>query len=175
MPDLLAHALVAYTLCRLLSWRYAWFETRHVTAGMAGAFVPDLAKIELVVSADAVVAAIGVPVSWLSLHTGGGVAVSVLVGVVLLAGAERRHAGLALALGAGSHLLADSLLLTPSGRTTQLLWPLAQYRTPSPGLYLSTEPGPTVVAGLAALTVWLAHRSRGDTTAAGDDRADDGP
>jgi hypothetical protein len=29
MPDLLTHAFVAYTICTLLSWRYAWLTPTY--------------------------------------------------------------------------------------------------------------------------------------------------
>lgn len=157
MPDLLAHAFLAYAVCRVLSWRWEWLTTAYVTVGMVGALIPDLTKVSLVVPNHAMEALVGVPFSWYSLGSGGGVVVSVLVGVVLAASEVRRPVGIALGLGAGSHLLADSLLLTPTGYSTQLLWPLAQVRTPTPGLYLSTQPEPTVVTGAIAAVIWVFH------------------
>jgi hypothetical protein len=160
MPDLLAHALLAYSVCRVLSWRVPWLDTPYVTLGMAGAFVPDLVKVGLVVPEETLSRALGIPFGWGSLETGGGVLLSVLVGVVLLAAGRRRRGALLLGVGAGSHLLADALLRTASGRTVQLLWPLSGYRLPSPGLYLSTQPGPAVAAGALAGAVYLLHRTR---------------
>ena len=71
---------------------------------------------------------------------------------------DRRTLLLLLGVGAGSHLLADSLLLTPTGRSVQLIWPLSQDKVPSPGLYLSTQPEPMLVTGAIALLVWGVHR-----------------
>lgn len=65
-----------------------------------------------------------------------------------------------LAIGAVSHLISDSLLLTPTGRTTQLFWPLSQYKTPSPGFYLSTQLEPTIAMGVVAALIWIIHRYR---------------
>jgi hypothetical protein len=154
MPDLLAHVFIAYSLCRVLSWRWVWLTTPYVTAGMVGAFIPDLVKIELIVPSETVAQTLGLPFEWGSLATGGGTLVSVCIGLVLLGTNERRRGGLMLGLGAGSHLLADSLLLTPTGRSVQLLWPLSQYRVPTPGLYLSTQPEPMVLTGTVAALVW---------------------
>jgi membrane-bound metal-dependent hydrolase YbcI (DUF457 family) len=161
VPDLLAHALIAYSLCRVCSWRYDWLTTPYVTVGMVGAFIPDLVKVRLLVPSWVIERALGLPFNWGSFHTGGGAALSVLVGVVLLRSTDRRRGGAVLALGAGSHLLADSLLLNPARRTVQLFWPLSQYRVHSPGLYLSTQPEPTAVAGAVALAVYLVHRRVG--------------
>lgn len=166
MPDLLAHALLAYGICRLLSWRWTWITAPYVTAGMVGAFIPDMTKVSLLVPNTAIERLFGIPFDWGSLHTGGGVLLSILIGVILLQSTERRRAGSLLAVGAGSHLLADSLLRTPTSHTQQLFWPLSQYKVPSPGLYLSTQPEPTIAAGLFAATVWLLYRYYGPTQAA---------
>lgn len=160
MPDMLAHVFIAYSVVRVLSWRFEWIVSPYVTLGMVGAFIPDLVKIKLLLPEWRVQQLLGVPFSWGSLTTGGSVLLSTLIGVVLLSSAERRKGGLMLAVGAGSHLVADSFLLTPSRRTVQFLWPVSQYRVPSPGLYLSTQPEPTLVTGAVALLVWLGHRYR---------------
>jgi len=165
MPDLLAHALIAYTLCTALSRRYEWLTPAYVTAGMAGAFIPDMMKVHLVVPDTAVEAALGVPFSWWGIHTTGGAVVAVLIGVVVIVPRERRRVGGVLALGAGSHLLADALLLTPTGHSYAILWPIARWHPPTPGLYLSTQPWPTLVAGLAAFAAWaLVRRPRSRET-----------
>lgn len=168
MPDLLAHAFIAYTICRLLSFRVSWLTTPYVTVGMVGAFIPDLVKIKLLLPSGVVEQILGVPFDWGSLATGGGALLSVLVGVVLLRSAERRRGGAMLAIGAGSHLLADGMLLTPTGRTVQLFWPVSQYKLPSPGLYLSTQPEPMLVTGALAAGVWLFWRSQEQTVTEGD-------
>lgn len=160
MPDLFAHVCLAYVLCRPISWRVDWVSNSYVTLGMVGAFIPDLTKIELLLSGRRVGELLGVPFSWGSFTTGGGVVLSILIGVVLLESSERTKGGTMLTIGAVSHLVADSLLLTPTGRTIQFLWPVSQYSVPSPGLYLSTQPGPTIVAGAGACVVWMFHRYR---------------
>lgn len=160
MPDLLAHVFIAYSICRVASWRIEWLTTPYVTLGMVGAFIPDIVKINLVFPSARIEEMLGVPFDWGSLATGGGTLLSVCIGVVLLSSNERRQGGLLLGIGAVSHLLADSLLLTPTGRSVQLFWPLSQYRVPSPGLYLSTQPEPMFVTGAIALLVWAIHRHR---------------
>ena len=158
MPDLFAHALIGYCLGTALSFRYDWLTPAYVTVVMAGAFVPDLSKVYLLVP-DAIVAdAIGLPFSWFGLHTVGGSAVAVLIGVVLVADDERRRVLGLLSLGAASHLVADALLLTPSGYSKPMWWPVAHVGLPSPGLYLSTEPTPLFVAGAVAVVLWGARR-----------------
>jgi hypothetical protein len=127
---------------------------------MTGAFIPDLMKIRLVLDEQIVAALLGVPFDWFALHTLGGAVVSLLVGVVLVAADERRRVAGLLGLGAGSHLLADALLLTPSGRSYPIVWPLSRINPPTPGLYLSTDPEPMVVAAAVAAVVFAVSRLR---------------
>lgn len=162
MPDLLSHALIAYSLCTLLAVRYRWVSPRYVTVGMAGAFIPDIAKIDLLVDNAMVGNALGVPFGWFGIHTLGGSIVGVCIGVVLVASSERRRVAALLSLGAASHLTADALLVKASGYSYPVLWPLTGYYPPTPGLYLSTDIWPSVVTGVLALGVWLLVR-RSDT------------
>jgi len=160
MPDLLAHALIAYALATLLSWRYEWLSAPYVTVAMAGAFVPDLTKVNLLFSSELVEVVLGIPFDWFALHTLGGSLVSLAIGVVLVASSERRRVAALLGLGAASHLLADALLLNASGHSYPLFWPLSYLHPPTPGLYLSTDPETMVVAASVASVVFVATRLR---------------
>ncbi|WP_082220735.1 metal-dependent hydrolase [Haloferax gibbonsii] len=158
MPDLLAHTLLAYTIATVLSWRIGWLSRSHVTVVMAGAFIPDLAKVELLIPSQQVESLFGVPFDWFGLHTTGGVLCSVLIGVLLVSEAERRRVFGLLALGASSHLVADALLLKPSGLSYPILWPMMRVYPPTPGLYLSTDVWPAVTLGVLAFGVGIANR-----------------
>ncbi|MDS0221381.1 metal-dependent hydrolase [Haloarcula sp. S1AR25-5A] len=160
MPDLLSHAFIAFTICTLLSLRYDWLSGEYVTVGMAGAFIPDMAKIKLLVDAATVEAALDLPFGWLGVHTLGGAFVSVLIGTVVVNRADRRRVFGLLSLGAASHLFADALLLKASGRSYEVLWPLTQYHPPTPGLYLSTDVWLTGVTGIVAVVAYLLARYR---------------
>lgn len=161
MPDLLAHALLAYAAATLVSVRYPAFTGPYVTAAMAGAFLPDLAKMELVVPNGVMYHLLGTTWHWFALHTGGAVVATVLLGVALAVRGSRRRVLLALSLGAGTHLVADLFLRTPSGRSFPVLWPLTYYHPPTPGLYLSTQVEPTFVSAALAAGAWLAARRLG--------------
>lgn len=166
MPDLLSHAFIAYTLCTLLALHYTWLTPQYVTIGMAGAFVPDIAKIDLLVDSNTIAAALDAPFDWFAIHTLGGALAAVLVGTVLAAHSERRRVFALLALGASSHLVADALLLKASGLSSPLLWPLTRTLVPTPGIYRSTDIWPSIATGLVALAAWyLVRRSRGSTAA----------
>lgn len=164
MPDLLSHAFIAYTLCTLLALQYDWLTPQYVTIGMAGAFIPDLAKIDLLIGSNTIAAVIDAPFNWFAIHTVGGTAVAVLIGVLLATRDERRRVFGLLALGAGSHLLADALLLKASGLSSPLLWPIILTPIPTPGLYRSTDIWPSILTGLIALVTWYAVRRTPSTT-----------
>jgi hypothetical protein len=155
MPDLLTHALLPYTLCLVLAYRYWWLDAGYVTVGMTGAFIPDAAKIALVVPGERVVALLDVPFSWLGIHTFGGTVVGVLVGGVLAAPAEPRRVAALLSVEGGFHLLFDAVLRKAAGRSYPLLWPLIAYAPPTPGLYHSANVWTIPAAGTVALVVTL--------------------
>jgi hypothetical protein len=159
MPDLLTHALLGYSLGTVLSWRYGWLEPRYVSVVMAGVFLPDLAKVELVLPGALLEAHLGVPFDWYGVHTAGGALLALLVGVVLVPTEERRRVFALLSLGAASHLVADAFLLKASGRSSPLLWALTDYAPPTPGIYLSSDVWPSVVFGALALALWILDRT----------------
>lgn len=64
------------------------------------AFIPDLVKIKLLLPALTVGQALGFSFSWGSFNTGGGILLSILIGVILLSAPDRRRGGLLLAVGA---------------------------------------------------------------------------
>lgn len=164
MPELLTHALVGYVLAVALSYRYRWLTPPYVTVCMMGAFVPDLAKIRLLVPSWEVERWLGLPFDWVGLHTVGGTLVSVLIGVVLVRAVDRRRVFGLLAVGAGSHLFLDALLWFPSGRMKPVLWPLITFRPRFSGLFVSTDRWPVLVALVAAALAWYLryHRSPPD-------------
>ncbi|QOS12734.1 DUF457 family protein [Haloferax gibbonsii] len=163
MPELLSHALIAYSLATIASWRYDWITRPYVTAAMAGAFIPDMAKAALVIPSARVEQLIGLPFDWFGLHTLGAAVCSVLIGVVLVGHDERRRVGVLLSLGASSHLFADVLLRKPTGLSYPLLWPLSRVYPPTPGLYLSTDIWPAVVLSVVAVAVWTVDKRRAPT------------
>lgn len=162
MPDLLAHALLAYAAARLAALRWPWLTRPYVTAAMAGAFVPDVMKARILLPDHRVEAVLGFPFAWQGLQTGGAAVLFVLVGTMVVAPRLRRPATLALGLGAATHLLADAMLRFPSGRGHPLLWPLTRWNPPTPGLWLSTEPHWTVLSAVLAAGAWLVWRRRGE-------------
>ncbi|MWV40021.1 metal-dependent hydrolase [Natrialba sp. INN-245] len=155
MAELLTHVLAAYVLATALSWRYEWITAPFVTVAMAGAITPDLNRLELLLSAETIESVVGVPFDWGAFHTLGGTAVVVAIGALLTPQRYRRAVVAMLALGALSHHVLDVLLISPSGYSYSVFWPLTPYRPPTPNLYLSTDRWPALVAGSVAAVVWL--------------------
>jgi hypothetical protein len=160
VPDLLSHVFIAYMICTLLSLRVEWLDARFVTVVLVGALIPDLVKVHLLVDETLVTTVVGVPFSWQPLQLLGGVAISVVIGGLVVHPSKRKAVVVLLGLGAVTHLVADGLLLTPTGRTTAVFWPLTRWHPPTPGLYLSTQTWPTVITGGIAIGVWIFAKSR---------------
>lgn len=159
MAEWLTHILFAYVLATLLSRRYPWIIPQYKTLAMIGSFVPDLNRFELLVSEHTVEAVLGVPFSWSPLHFLSGSLVAAAIGALLVAPRYRARVFWLLALGVVSHHALDLLLISLSGHSYSVLWPLTQYAPPTPSLYLSTDRWPTVVAlAVAALTWALDNR-----------------
>lgn len=155
MADVLTHVLVGYIIGMLLSIRYTWMGPAHVTLVMIGALAPDFVKIELIVSDWAVESLLGIPFSWSPLHTLGGSVLVICLGTLLLAPRYRKQALVLFAIGMASHHVLDILLLTPTGYSYAVFWPLTEYRPPSGGLYLSSDRWPALLAGVLAAIVWV--------------------
>lgn len=158
MADVLTHVLVGYVVGVCLALRYDWVKTHHVTLVMIGALSPDFVKLNLLVADEVVATLLGLPFSWSPLHTLGGTVLVILLGSLLLAPEHRNRAIVLLAIGAASHHALDVALLTVTGHSYAVFWPLTAYRPPSGGLYLSSDRLPALVAGLAATAAWLVRR-----------------
>jgi hypothetical protein len=103
-------------------------------------------------------ATLGIPFSWWALHTLGGVLVTASIGALLVRASDRRRVVVLLLVGALSHLLLDSLLSKPSGYAAPVWWPVLTTGLPTPGLYVSSDRWPALVAGVLAFTAYLRTR-----------------
>lgn len=165
MPDFLTHVLVTYVLLTVVSWRVDWLTEAYVAVGMAGALIPDLKKITLVVPDYRVEALLGVPFGWTPLHRFGGVILTAAL-LSLFAESEGRRGVFALLVGAALlHLVLDAFLIRPGPTTYNLLYPLTEWRFPvlDVDLYLSSDYWPSVMSALAAVVVLIADRRRSGT------------
>lgn len=160
MTDLLTHVLAAYVVLTVLARRSDRFERRLVPVGMAGALLPDLAKVNLVVPSGVVEGLVGVPFSWLPLHRLGGLVAVAGCLAVFFERSERRVAFAVLVAGGLSHLVLDALIKRANGLTPPYLYPASWWRPPAGNLYLSSDRWPVLVAvgGVILLHVWLFYR-----------------
>lgn len=157
VPDLLTHALIGYIVGSVSSWAWDRVEPVHVTACMVGAVLPDVSKLVLLFPNRAIERVLGVPFTWGVLHTAGGVTILLLIGITLTTAADRRPVGVLAFVGATTHLLADSLLATPTGYVGKdYLWPLTRFRPPTPGIYTATDLWPLILVSVVALAVYIA-------------------
>jgi hypothetical protein len=158
MADVLTHVLVGYILGTVFSFRSEWVRAPQVTLVMLGALSPDIVKIKLLLSAEMVELALGMPFSWRPLHTPTGSFLVVGLGALLVSAEHRNRVFVLLAVGAGSHHILDVLLINPSGYAYPLCWPLTDYRPPRGMLYLSSDRLPVLVAGTVAAIVWKVQK-----------------
>ncbi|WP_122089283.1 metal-dependent hydrolase [Halalkalicoccus subterraneus] len=161
MAEWLSHVLIAYALATLLSWRWSWITPQYKTLAMIGSFVPDLNRFELLISEHTVEALLGIPFSWSPLHFLSGSLLAVAIGSLLVAPRYRTRVFSVLALGVATHHAIDLFLVSLSGHSYSILWPLTQYAPPTPSLYLSTDRWPALVAGAVAGIVRLLDERSG--------------
>jgi len=153
MTDLLTHVLTAYVLSTLAVWRLDRVRPRHVPLAMAGAAVPDAAKVYFVLGGIRHTVA-GVEVSLLALQTLGVAVAFTLVGGVLVTPSERGVAVPALLGGVGLHVVLDYLVVRTGGYAPPYLYPVTWAELPSANVYLSSDVWPSVVAVAVAAAVW---------------------
>lgn len=137
--------------------RYEWLTPQFVTVAMAGAMIPDLSRLDLLLSDDLLTPVLGDPFDWGAVHVLGGSLVAVAIGTLLVPPAYRRHVGALLPLGVASHLALDLLLLNPSGYSYAVRWPITGTHPPSPDRYLSSDRWPAVCSVVLAAVVWYAR------------------
>lgn len=157
MAELLTHVLVAYVLLTVAGWRWE-FDRRWVPVAMGGAAVPDLSKVDLVLSTRTVEAVVGHGFTWSPVSSIAGVAV-VGAGIALLFGdGLRRRAWTFLVVGGTCSLVVDGLRVFADGHSTYWLYPI-YWRPPTPSLYLTADSRVTLLAVGVAAAVYAADRT----------------
>lgn len=157
MADLLTHVLVAYVLLTVAGWRFDRLTRPWVVVGMAGAAIPDLVKVGIVVDESVIEGLLGVPFSYAP--------ISSVAGVLAIAGAialcfgdrYRRRAFGFLVAGGTLSLFLDGLRAYADGQAGFYLYPI-WWRPPTPSLYVTSDPRVTVVALVVGTAVFLADR-----------------
>jgi len=156
MPDLLSHVLLAYAVLTVASWVVDPLSDEWVAVGVAGAAIPDLHKVQLVLGSGAIESALGVPFDIEAVGTVGGVLL--VAGVVALCfGRNRRRAYACLVAGGFTGIFFDGLRAYAGGRADFWLYP-APWRPPTPSLYVSSDPRVLGVALVVAGAVFALDR-----------------
>lgn len=159
MADLLTHVLVPFVLLTPLSWRLSWLSDRWIVLAMAGAAIPDLVKVGIVLDSGVVESLLGIPFSYAPISTLGGVLV-IAAAIAVCFGEHARRAYAYILLGALTSLVLDGLRVFADGYANFWLYPFVWWRPPTPSLYVTSNPRVTVVAVAAAAAVLFADRYR---------------
>ena len=162
MADLLTHALVAFSIGTVLSWRFEKITPQFITLIMIGSVLPDLTRIGLIIKSAWIEKSLGIPFSWQPLHTIGGVVIVILLISLLVGKKDNKTILPLLALGAFSHLFLDAFLIKASGHSYTMFFPFTSYSPQTPGFYLSTDVWPVMIAGIIAIIIWMIDSKRSE-------------
>jgi hypothetical protein len=109
MPDWITHIVVAWTICRILRFKYDEFNSANTMLVITGALIPDLVKVVLglkLIGVDAYdyLAALHLPSGSI-----------ILAGIISLLFPEKKKTFLFLGLGVLTHYSLDLILEHVSG------------------------------------------------------------
>ena len=172
MAEWVTHVCLAYALFTVVGWSVDWVDRQWVAVGVVGSILPDLDRLDLLLSGDLITATTGIPFNWNGINSVGGTVVLSAIGALLFACRSDQRRGFSLLFaGALSHLLvdlpqryADGLMLT-----NKYLFPLPAWRPPTPGWYVSADRWVAIVALLVALVVFGVDRYQTSATVADPD------
>ena len=156
MAELLTHVLVVYVLLTVGSWWVDGLTARWVPIGMAGAMIPDLVKVGILVDSEVVEGVLGIPFSYGPISTVGGVLV-IAAGITLWFTERRPRVFGLLVAGGVSSLALDGLRMYADGQASFWVYPL-WWRPPTPNLYVTSDPRVTVAALVVSASVFLVDR-----------------
>lgn len=166
MAEWLTHVLLAYGAFTVLSWYLEWINERWIAVGMIGSILPDLSRLELVISSDIITYFAGVEFTWSGLHTIGGIILLAGIGALLFRdSSEQQKAFLLLLGGALSHIIVDLPQRYADGKMilSSYAFPIPTPRPPTPGWYVTPDRWVVIVACVTALIVFFADRYRKST------------
>ena len=158
MADLLTHVLVPYVLLTIASWRYPRIRTRWIVIGMAGAAIPDLVKIGIVLDEDLIESLLGIPFSYAPISSVGGLLL--IAGAIAVFFEQRRRAYTYLVFGGLTALVLDGLRVFVDGQANFWLYPI-WWRPPTPSLFVTSNVRLLLLAVLLSGGVFLIDRFRG--------------
>lgn len=144
MPDWIVHIAVAWTLCRLLRFKYPQFNTGNTALALIGSILPDVAKLGTVIQS--------LQLYFFSIHTP--LISLVLAGLISLVFKEKKTAFLFLSFGILTHYLLDSLLI---GEGIYFFFPIS-WVSFQLNIVSTTDYYIDIIALILALIVYLASK-----------------
>lgn len=109
MPDWITHIVVAWTICRVLRFKYDTFDSANTMIVIAGALIPDLVKLVLALK----LIGIGVYDYLAAIHLPAGS--FVIAAMISLLFPKKKQTFLLLGLGVLTHYALDLILEHVSG------------------------------------------------------------
>jgi hypothetical protein len=167
MAEWLTHVLIAYAAFRILSWYVEWINSQWISIRMIGSILPDLSRLDLVISADIVIYLIGFDFDWLGIHTIGGVILLPGIGALLFRSSPEQHrAFIMLTSGSISHIIVDLPQQYADGKMILDVYgfPLPLPRPPTPGWYVTPDRWVVIAAFVTALVVFFTDKYQKRTT-----------
>lgn len=160
MPELLTHVLLVYAGLTALSWRHESIEPPWIAVALVGTVIPDLAKIRFLIDPRLLETWLGLPFSWMPVHRLGGAVLLAALGALFFRRRDCWPAFAFLLAGICIHLPLDALIHRANGLTPPYLWPLMWWHPPAGMLYISQDIWPSLVAFLAAGSIWYLDHTR---------------
>ncbi|ERG98917.1 MAG: hypothetical protein J07HQX50_00058 [Haloquadratum sp. J07HQX50] len=158
MAVLLTHILVPYVILTVAGWQFNWLTKRWIAIGMAGAAIPDLMKIQILLDDNVIESILGIPFSYAPISSLGGVLL-IAGGITVFFETQRRRIFSFLLFGALSSLVVDGLRVFADGRSEFWLYPFSWWRPPTPSLYVTSDVRVLLTAILVSAVVFVLDRS----------------
>jgi hypothetical protein len=158
MAVLLMHVLVPYVILTVAGWQFNWLTKRWIAIGMAGAAIPDLMKIQILLDDNLIESILGIPFSYAPISSLGGVLL-IAGGITVFFETQRRRIFSFLLFGALSSLVVDGLRVFANGRSGFWLYPFSWWRPPTPSLYVTSDVRVLLTAILVSAVVFALDRS----------------
>lgn len=158
MAVLLMHVLVPYVILTVAGWQFNWLTKRWIAIGMAGAAIPDLMKIQILLDDNLIESILGIPFSYAPISSLGGVLL-IAGGITVFFETQRRRIFSFLLFGALSSLVVDGLRVFADGRSGFWLYPFSWWRPPTPSLYVTSDVRVLLTTILVSAVVFALDRS----------------
>ena len=164
MADLLTHILVPYVILTVASWQFDWLTKRWVIIGMAGAAIPDLVKIDILLDRSVVESLLGMPFSYAPISSLGGV-LCIAGAITIFFPRHRRQVFVFLLFGGLTSLVVDGLRVFADGQSGFWLYPFTWVRPPTPSLYVTSDVRVLVAAVMVSAVVFIFDHQKQRSTA----------